>query len=181
MHTTVSFSQREKGGSKKIGIPRCSLNPLQIRLDIPNHTNDWTICTNFTFNGFTGSLEAKSHVLPKACSSLPWCLSLRGFLGAEGHHAQKKELGLRCDGQKHTQSRKKTAGNVLCIPEENLRLLQKRSLGLQNIGNPVNKVRKVHNNVLRSSFQSPHGTEGSWEKLRTQNYKYNGNSPNYDS
>jgi hypothetical protein len=54
---------------------------------------------------------------------------------------------LRCDRQKHTQSRKKTAGNVLCIPEENLRLLQKRSLGLQNIGNPVNKVRIVHNNV----------------------------------
>jgi hypothetical protein len=49
-----------------------------------------------TFNGFTGSLEAKTYILPEPSSGLPRCLSPGGRLGAEEHLVllQKRLLGL---------------------------------------------------------------------------------------
>lgn len=168
------------------------IESLQFCLNInPLNHSLWTNCVHFTFNGFSGSFEAKSDILPKTCSSLSWCLSLWWLLSAACHNmhitvTQKpllqpklhpfintkisyKEETLK-DLQKWNGGQAEICEEI--VPQKNLGLLQKGSLCLQTHSNtPLRSRRrrwspkKLHPTIIISlyTFLSAQGSNPSAE------------------
>ncbi len=154
---------RRVGGHKKTKLCIYLIESLQFHLNInPLNHSLWTKCVHFTFNGFSGSFEAKSDILPKTCSSLSWCLSLWWLLSAACHNMhitvnQKPLLQPKLDPFVNTpisykeetlkDHQKWNGGQAeLCeeiVPQKNLGLLQKGSLCLQTHSNiPLRSSRR---------------------------------------